>query len=206
VTRRYELKKRAAAQAETRRRIVDATIDLHRTVGPLAATISAIADHAGVSRVTIYRHFPDEVSLLTACTSEYNIAHPAPDPARWATIANPRERLQAALTDLYAYYSANEPMLANGMDSYGAMPALQAALAPMFEGLQQVQQVLTTGWGVEGGPGTLLAAGLGHAIGFPTWRALRNVHGLTNEQAVRLMVGLVTSTTSEPAMGLHPAT
>jgi AcrR family transcriptional regulator len=194
VTRRYELKKRAAAQAETRRRIVDATIELHRTVGPLAANISLIADRAGVSRVTVYRHFPDEVSLLTACTSDYNVAHPAPDPTPWMAIADPGLRLDTALTDLYAYYGANEPMLANGMDSYGAMPALQQALVPMFEGMRQLQQLLPTGWPVDGRPGTLLAAAVGHAIAFPTWRSLRHDEGLTNEQAVRLMVGLVMAT------------
>ena len=197
MTRRYELKKRATAQAETRRRIVDATVELHRTVGPLAATVSAIAGRAGVSRLTVYRHFPDELSLLTACTSDYNLAHPPPDPTAWAAIDDPRRRLKMALEDLYAYYSENEPMLGNGMDSFSAMPALQQALAPMFEGVRQIQQLLAAGWGVAGDPGTLLSAAIGHAIAFPTWRSLRTNQGLTNEQAVRMMVGLVTSTTGE---------
>jgi AcrR family transcriptional regulator len=195
VTRRYELKKRAIAQAETRRRIVDATIELHRTVGPLAANISLIADRAGVSRVTVYRHFPDEVSLLSACTSDYNMAHPGPDPTPWIAIADPGVRLRTALTELYAYYGANEPMLANGMDSYGAMPALQQALVPMFEGMRQLQHLLAAGWKVDGRPGTLLGAAVGHAIAFATWRSIRHDQGLTNEQAVRLMVGLVVATT-----------
>jgi hypothetical protein len=94
---------------------------------------------------------------------------------------------------LYAFYSANEAMIGNGLDSYPAMPALREALAPMFEGLKQLQGLLASGWDVDGGPGTLLAAGLGHAIAFPTWRSLRHAHGLTNDQAVSLMVGLVVS-------------
>jgi AcrR family transcriptional regulator len=198
VTRRYELKKRATAQAETRRRIVDAAIELHETIGPLASTVAAIAERAGVSRVTVYRHFPDDVSLLKACTSEYDLAHPVPDPTPWLAIRDPRRRLRMALRELYAYYSANEPMLANGMDSFSAMPALQQALAPMFTGMRRLQRLLATGWAADGRPGSLLAGAIGHAIAFPTWRSLRHEQGLTNDQAVRLMVGLVTSTTLEP--------
>jgi len=199
VTRRYELKKRAEVQAETRRRIVDATIELHRTVGPLAATVAAIAERAGVSRLTVYRHFPEEVELLRACTSGYHLAHPPPDPTPWLAIDDPRRRLEVALRDLYAYFAANEPMLANGMDAYGVMPALQRALEPLLEGARRMQQLLSTGWGVDDKPGSMLSAAVGHAVAFPTWRALRHAQGLTNAQAVRLMVGLVASSVTESA-------
>jgi AcrR family transcriptional regulator len=199
VTRRYELKKRAQRQAETRRRIVDATIQLHETVGPLAATIAAIAERAGVSRLTVYRHFPEEVDLLRACTSDYNLAHPPPDARPWVAVEDPRRRLERALTDLYAYFSANEPMLGNGLDSYGAMPALREALRPQLEGAQRAQGLLSTGWGVDAGPGSLLSAAIGHAIAFPTWRALRHAQGLTNDQAVQLMVRMVAAAADGPA-------
>src|SRR5438876_12333399 len=58
--RRYELKRRAEQQHETRCRIVDATIELHETIGPAATTFSDIAERAGGGRVTVYRPFPDE--------------------------------------------------------------------------------------------------------------------------------------------------
>src|SRR6185369_1888905 len=103
---------RADKQHGTRRRIVDAALELHETVGPARATITEIAKRAGVSRVTVYRHFPDELSLLQACTGTYNIEHPPPDPSGLAAIADPQQRLEAALTGLYAYYAENEPMLA----------------------------------------------------------------------------------------------
>ena len=48
MARTYTLKKRAAQQAETRRRIVEAAVDLHSTVGPAATTLSMIAERAGV--------------------------------------------------------------------------------------------------------------------------------------------------------------
>jgi AcrR family transcriptional regulator len=201
VKRRYELKRRAETQAETRRRIVDATLELHATVGPLAATVAAIAERAGVSRLTVYRHFPDEVALLRACTSDYNLDHPPPDPTPWLAIEHPALRLEVALRDLYAYYAANEPMLGNGQDSYGVMPALRQALEPWLEGAHRLQELLAGSWGSDARPGSLRFAAIGHAIAFPTWRALRHAQGLTNDQAVRLMVGLVASAAEQTING-----
>src|SRR3954454_13274217 len=58
--RKYDLGRRADAKADTRRRITEAAVDLHATVGPARTTISAIAERAGVQRLTVYRHFPEE--------------------------------------------------------------------------------------------------------------------------------------------------
>jgi AcrR family transcriptional regulator len=41
-------------------------MSLHESVGPRATTVSAIAEGAGVTRLTVYRHFPDELSLVSA--------------------------------------------------------------------------------------------------------------------------------------------
>ncbi len=103
-TRRYQQKRRAEQQAETRQRIVEAMVDLHREVGPARTTISAIAERAGVERLTVYRHFPDERSMFEACTSHYATQVPGPDPAAWAGIEEPAERLRAALLAFYDYY------------------------------------------------------------------------------------------------------
>src|ERR687895_1195492 len=101
--RRYELKKRAERLADTRRRITEATIELHRTVGPAATQISEIARRAGVRRMTVYNHFPDEATLFAACSAHWRALHPAPDLARWRVIAEPGERLRVGLGELYAW-------------------------------------------------------------------------------------------------------
>ncbi|HEY6582806.1 MAG TPA: helix-turn-helix domain-containing protein, partial [Rubrobacter sp.] len=66
---KYELKRRAERQEETRLRITRATLELHETVGPALTTRSAIAERAGVGRPTVYSHFPDDLSLGIACSS-----------------------------------------------------------------------------------------------------------------------------------------
>ncbi|MGE5273636.1 MAG: TetR/AcrR family transcriptional regulator [Verrucomicrobiota bacterium] len=40
-------------EGETRSRIVEAAIELHRTIGPASTTVSEIAERAGVGRVTV---------------------------------------------------------------------------------------------------------------------------------------------------------
>src|ERR671916_835251 len=42
--RKYEMKRRAERVQETRRRITEAAVELHQTVGPARTTVSVIAD------------------------------------------------------------------------------------------------------------------------------------------------------------------
>src|SRR3954452_12985814 len=113
MARKYELKKRAERQDETRIRIVEAAIDLHTTIGPVRTSVSAIAERAGVQRHTYYRYFPDERSLGLACSGLYAQRNPLPDPGPWREIRDPGERLRRGLEELYEYYERNEPMLSN---------------------------------------------------------------------------------------------
>jgi AcrR family transcriptional regulator len=110
---KYELKKRAERQEETRLRIARATLELHETVGPALTTRSAIAERAGVTRPTVYSHFPDDLSLGKACSSLGLSENPLPDPGRWEEISDPEERLRSALTDLYSYFRRREQLWAN---------------------------------------------------------------------------------------------
>src|SRR5215210_1561542 len=111
--RRYELKQRAERQEATRRRITETTIELHRTVGPAETHISEIARRAGVQRMTVYNHFPDQAALLSACSAHWRERHPAPDLATWRAVADPAERVRRVLRELYAWFRETEPMTAN---------------------------------------------------------------------------------------------
>ena len=146
MTRKYELKQRALSQAETRQRIVDATVDLHRELGPLRTTISAIAERAGVQRLTVYRHFPDDRALFGACSSQWRAAHPMPDPSAWAGLEDPSERLEAALAEIYAWFASTEEMTANVLRDIPESPLMQELTAPLRQYWAEVQRVLEYGW------------------------------------------------------------
>src|SRR5512133_2157702 len=102
--RPYRMKKRAELEEETRRRITESAVALHGTLGPARTSISAIAQHAGVRRSTVYRHFPDEAALFAACSSHWRAANPPPELAAWREIDDPDERLRVALRELYGHY------------------------------------------------------------------------------------------------------
>lgn len=191
MARKYQQKKRAEQQEETRRRITAATVELHETVGPARATISAIAERAGVQRLTVYRHFPDERALFVACTGHYQAENPPPDPEPWEEIPDPEERLRRALSEVYDYYRRTEPMMSNSVRDMPLKPVLYEILAPFFGHWERMRDVLATGWNARGETRGLLAAAVGHALDFGTWRSLVRQQGLTDEQAIRLMVGSV---------------
>jgi AcrR family transcriptional regulator len=192
-TRKYEKKRRAELEAETRRRITETAVELHGTVGPAHTSISAIAEKAGVRRSTVYRHFPDEVALFDACSSHWADANPLPDPGAWEAIDDPDARLKAVLGDLYAFYGRNERMLENLHRDERTMPLVGERFA-VFHGYQSsVRDLLLHGRPERGRHRDEARAAIGHALAFPTWQSLTRDQGLTDDQAVELMCRLAAS-------------
>ncbi len=189
--RKYRLGKRALQQAETRQRIVDATVHLHETVGVPATTISAIAQLAGVERLTVYRHFADERTLLTACTGHYLAQNPLPDPSRWESIEDPEVRLRAALGEVYAFYGRTAAMMLTTYRDTETVPALREVLAPFFRFWRDVRDRLAERHPAADEARPLVRASIGHAIHFLTWRSLVQEQGLGDDQAVEVMVTMV---------------
>lgn len=172
-TRKYELKKRAEQLEETRRRITEATVELHCTVGPASTQISEVARRAGVQRRTVYNHFPDEASLFAACSTHWRALHPAPDPGDWAVIADPHERLRLALGELYAWYRETEPMTANVLRDAESLPALRRIIdAGLGAYLEHVRSTLGSSFRVRGRRRERVDAALRVAVDFHVWRAL----------------------------------
>ena len=187
--RGYRLARRAERQAETRRRIVEAAVTLHGTVGPLATTISAIAERAGVERETVYRHFPDESTLFAACTDHYMTLHPGPSFDAWRQIGDPLRRTERVLSDVYRYYAETEAMTASILRDAQVAPD---RIGSSFEAFHAAaRDSVLEAWRRRRGQPTRLAAAVGHALRFTTWHSLVRRERLSGNEAVALMARLI---------------
>ncbi|HEX2030556.1 MAG TPA: helix-turn-helix domain-containing protein [Actinomycetota bacterium] len=188
--RSYQLKERATRMEETKRRIAAATMELHASIGPSNTTVSAIADRAGVQRLTVYRHFPDQRELFQACVEHGLSVMPLPDPEPWREITDPRRRLRAGLTKVYRYFRQTETAWANILPDLPKMPALLEANEPVFAHWDRVREALIGGWALPAGRRRLLEAAIGLALDFHTWRSLAKDEGLADDEAADVFVRL----------------
>jgi AcrR family transcriptional regulator len=183
VIRAYTLKRRAERQAHTRRRIVEAAVDLHGSIGPALTTLSMVAERAGVQRHTLYAHFPDERSLYMACSGLSLERDPLPDAAAWRRIEDPRERLRVGLGAVYGWFERNAELAGCVLRDAEHHP-LTKEIAELRFGpfMAAYQEVLGADLSVK------QRAMLRLALSFFTWRTLVRESGLEQGAAVGAMV------------------
>jgi AcrR family transcriptional regulator len=204
-SRTYELKRRAERQQETRRRIVEAAVELHTTLGPSRTTVTAIAERAGVTRPTVYAHFPDAGSLFQACSGRVRKTVPPPDPSAWRSISDPGARLKTALRDLYGYYERLEPLLENVQRDAAVMPLVGEMNAYRVRYLEEIRELLLAAWPKRGGARARLRRAIGHALEFRTWQSLVRRQGCRTNEAVQLMLAFVRAAASDEAGAMKKA-
>jgi AcrR family transcriptional regulator len=190
---KYNLKVRAERYQQTRQRIVEATVELHRTAGPARTTITEIAKKAGVERQTVYNHFPDELSLFKACSAHNRALNPPPDPEPWKLIPDPEERLRRALAEVYDYYRRNEQMLANVTRDAQANPNTRKVMEPRIKHQERMRDALAAGWeqGDKQRSKRLLYGALWITLEFQTWHTLARQQGFDDDESIELMVSMV---------------
>jgi AcrR family transcriptional regulator len=183
MARSYTLKRRAERQLDTRRRIVEAAVQLHGELGPARTSLSLVAERAGVQRNTLYAHFPDERSLLLACSALSLERDPLPDAGTLRELPEGEQRLRAGLAAMYAWYERNASLAACVLRD-AQVHALTREIADLRYGpaLAAIEQVL--GAGLSAPQRALLRLALGYA----TWRSLVGDSGLPQAEAVRLLV------------------
>lgn len=169
--RSYRLKQRAAKQLETRERIVAATVALHQELGPQATTISAVAERAGVQRLTVYRHFPTERDLFEACSSSYVAQHPPPNLGE-IDADGALERTRAVLLALYRYYGQTAPMWASVYRDVDRVEVVAEVMQSFEAYLDAAGADLLAAWSPR--RSKRLRATLGHALRFSTWQSLHD--------------------------------
>jgi AcrR family transcriptional regulator len=186
MSRSYTLKKRAEQQAQTRQRIVDAAIELHTEIGPSKTTFSMVAEKAGVQRHTLYAHFPDERSLVMACSGHMQEKRPPPDATPWRGIKDRRARLAAGLTDIYGWFEANAQLLSSVLRD-----AEHYALVQEISKLRYAPAIGLWHEVLEAGLKDTQRTMLNVALSFYTWRTLTRDSGLKTGAAVTQMVDAV---------------
>ena len=183
MARPYTLKRRAEQQAETRRRIVDAAIALHGELGPARTPLSLVAERAGVQRNTLYAHFPDERSLMLACSGQAMDNDALPDSRAWRAIADPELRLRTGLAALYGWYERNAELAACVLRDAETHPIVQEVVAlRMGPPMAAMETVL--GKGLSSRQRAVLRL----AMAYATWRSLARDSALKPAAAVELMV------------------
>jgi AcrR family transcriptional regulator len=181
--RPYRLKRRAEKQAETRRRIVEAAVELHSTIGPALTTLSMIAERAGVQRHTLYAHFPDERSLYVACSGLTMERDPPPDADPWRAIADRRERLRTGLLALYGWYERNAQLAACVLRD-AEFHALTREIVQMRFKPYMAAYIEVLGAGLTARQRAVLQL----ALSFYAWRTLVRESGLKRASAAEAML------------------
>ena len=180
MARAYTLKTRGDQQAQTRQRIVEAAVALHGTLGPARTPLSLVAERAGVQRNTLYAHFPDERSLLMACSGLSLERSPPPDAEGWRGLAD-GARLRQGLDEIYAWYAGSAQLLACILRDAEHYPPVQEIAALRYGPVIGVwHEVL--GAGLTPAQQALLHL----ALSFHSWRALAET-SLDPGQAAVLM-------------------
>jgi len=188
--RRYDMTKRAAAVEETRRRIVEATMDLHTSQGILATSWEEIARRAGVAPATVYRHFPTLDDLLPACgeLSMRRLALPSDEEIaqRFRGTRSRRERVRRLVDELFGLYQ-------RGGDVLRVLRRERALLPPLQEDHKRIEERVDALTAAALEPfelGEHEIAVVRALTGYDPWAALRE-RGIAGPDAVDVVARLL---------------
>jgi AcrR family transcriptional regulator len=170
-------------------------VALHGSIGPARTTIAGIAEKAGVTRLTVYRHFPDDEALFSACSSHWLSQQQLPDPEEWSRHADPLERLSVGLSDLYRFYRRGEAMLTRIYADWDALP--QTRRTGLESTNAHFRNILREPF-PEPNRNRRFNAALSHAVSFWTWRSLCHDNALSDDDAVDVMSTMITTAVRAP--------
>src|SRR5216117_2454485 len=191
--RRYQMATRERAVQATRQRIIDAAISLHAQRGVIATNWEEIAERAGVSTATVYRHFPSLGELVPACARTAfeaggSLPTPAHAAAAFAGLTRPAPRIERLIRDSCRCYELGAGWLAAARRDAKSVPALDRAVRLQDRVLGVLIQAALGDAFVDAQTMSVIKA----LIDFPFWKALTDA-GVATEKVPRVINDLVRS-------------
>jgi AcrR family transcriptional regulator len=178
------MRRRAESAQLTRRRITEAAVRLHTSIGPANASLRAVAKEAGVTRVTLARHFASADELFVACMAHWTSAHTPPDPAPWLAISDFDARVRMALRDIYAWFAEHwTDLLPIYRDAGHAPESYRRSVRAIEEG---IAEALLAGFSSPPERAARRRAVITLVVGFWGWHALTIASGLGHDRAADL--------------------
>ncbi|TMF85491.1 MAG: TetR family transcriptional regulator [Chloroflexi bacterium] len=191
--RRYQMATRERAVQETRQRIIDAAISLHAQRGVIATNWEEIAEGAGVSTATVYRHFPSLGELVPACArtafeAGASLPTPAQAAAAFAGLTRPAPRIERLIRESCRCYELGAGWLAAARRDAKSVPALDRAVRLQDRVLGVLIQTALGDAFVDAQTMSVIKA----LIDFPFWKALTDA-GVATETVPQVINDLVRS-------------
>ncbi len=190
------MRRRAELVEGTRQQITAAAVRLHTTIGPANTSIAAIADEAGVTRLTVYRHFADLDVLFEACQAHWRAENPSPDARLWAEVEALEPRVRRALGELYSWFAEHTEEFFPVYRDFTTMPL--STQEAMRDESRHLGDLLVGGHVPDGERGRSARAVARHLVDYRTWRSLVIDCDLTHDQAVDLGVRMLCDVTARP--------
>jgi AcrR family transcriptional regulator len=180
---------RADAVAETKTRIIAAAMDLHAKRGVQATRWEEIAEQAGVSVATMYRHFPSLKELVPACArTVFDLIAPLTveqATAKYAKLESSGERLAFLVRANVHCYGRGEEWLHAAYRERDFIAELDAALRIIEDSCRALVQAA-----VQRRLAKVDEATLCTLIDFPFYKSLR-IAGLDPRAAEKVLTRLV---------------
>ena len=187
--RSYRMGSRADSVAATRAGIVSAAMALHAEKGVLRTNWEDIAERAGVSPATVYRHYSTLVELVPVCArTVFDVIQPPTVEeagAQFASLPSGADRLDLLVAKSSHCYHAGEGWLHAAYRERDFVPALDDALQVIEGTLDSLVQA-AAGRRLKQADHDLLFV----LCNFPMWWALRE-RGFSARAAQQLIVRMV---------------
>ena len=187
--RQYQMGARAEAVAKTRAAIVAAARQLHAERGLVATSWDDIAERAGVSTATVYRHFPSLAELVPACAQTvFDLIQPlTPEQAAgvFASFERAADRFEHVARSSAHCYQAGADWLHAAHRERDFLPELETAMGVIEDSLRQLVTAAAGRRLTKADHGQLFVL-----CDFPLWWSL-NTSGLSDRATEEAMVRLV---------------